>query len=359
MADDDDTDDKDPVGEPPEAPSPKAAGGRARAASLTAKKRQEIAKKAAAARWRPIMPTAEYEGRLKVFDIPCAVLDDGRRVLSQNGVGRALGREKSGKLTKSGRDGGGDLIPFFIAGETLKPFISEDLRVVITKPIRYRGSGGETHGVDATVLPRICEVWLKARDEGALTRPAQILIAQKAEMLIRAFADVGVVALVDEATGYQGVRPKDALNAYLEKILRKDLAAWSKTFPDEFYENIYKLKGWVWPGMQVNRYSVVAHYTRDLVYERLAPGLLKELEVRSPTNEKGERPNKLFQWLSDEIGNPMLSQHLYSLIMFQRLAISNGHGWKRFVRMVDQVHPKKGQNLLLPKVEDPTDPTAP
>ena len=45
----------------------------------------------------------------------------------------------------------------------------------------------------------------------------------------------------------------------------------------EFYENIYKLKGWPWPGMSKNRFSVVAHYTNDLVYERVAPGLLAEL----------------------------------------------------------------------------------
>jgi len=76
---------------------------------------------------------------------------------------------------------------------------------------------------------------------------------------------------------------------------------------------------------------------------------------QKPAGENGERPDKLFQWLSDEIGHPLLSQHLYSVIMFQRLAIANAHGWKRFYRMVDQVHPKKGQTFSLPMMEpDPT-----
>ena len=101
-----------------------------------------------------------------------------------------------------------------------------------------------------------------------------------------------VVAGVDEATGYQGIRPKDALQAYLEMLIRKELAAWAKKFPDEFYENIYKLKGWPWPGMQKNRFSVVAHYTRDLVYERIGPGLLEELEKKSPKDDKGQRKSK-------------------------------------------------------------------
>ena len=104
-------------------------------------------------------------------------------------------------------------------------------------------------------------------------------------------------------------------------ILRRKLAAWSKKFPDEFYINIYKLRGWQWPGMQKNRYSVVAKYTRDLVYERLAPGVLVELEQRSPKDDKGRRKNKLHQWLSDDYGHPMLAQHLHALLMFQRLAI--------------------------------------
>jgi hypothetical protein len=133
------------------------------------------------------------------------------------------------------------------------------------------------------------------------------------------FARVGIIALIDEATGYQEIRPQDALEAYLALIIRKELAAWVKKFPDEFYMNIYKLKDWIWPGMQKNRYSIVAHYTRDLVYERLAPGLLEELERKSPKNEKGQRKNKLHDWLTDGVGNPLLAQHLYTLMNFKNL----------------------------------------
>jgi len=211
-------------------------------------------------------------------------------------------------------------------------------------------------GFDAEILPAVCDVWLRAREADAL-QEQQKDKAQKAEMLMRGLAKVGIVALVDEATGYQEIRPRDALQQYLEMVLRKELAAWSKRFPDEFYENIYKLKGWKWPGMGKNRFSVVAHYTRDLIYERLGPGVLKELEARSPKNEKGVRKNKFHQWLSDDVGHPMLAQHMHSVLMFQRLAITNGQGWIRFMRMVDQVMPRKGQTLELPGL-DPI-PTAP
>ena len=99
--------------------------------------------------------------------------------------------------------------------------------------------------------------------------------------------------------------------------------------------------------MGKNRYSVVAHYTRDLVYERIAPGLLQELETRSPKDNSGHRKSKLHQWLTEDIGDPMLAQNLHSLIMMQRLAIANGYGWNRFVKSVDQVMPKKGETLEL------------
>jgi hypothetical protein len=46
--------------------------------------------------------------------------------------------------------------------------------------------------------------------------------------------------------------------------------------------------------------------------------------------------------------DPMLAQHLHSLMMFQRLAIANGYGWQRFLHMVDQVLPRRGDTLQLP-----------
>ena len=107
--------------------------------------------------------------------------------------------------------------------------------------------------------------------------------------------------------------------------------------------------------MSKNRYSVVAHYTRDLVYERMAPGLLQDLEKKAPKNEKGQRDSLMKDWLTEDVGDPLLAQHLHSLIMFQRLAIANGYGWKRFVSMVDQVLPKKDETMLLPFIEPSKD----
>jgi hypothetical protein len=325
----------------------KAKGGFARAEVLTPEERSLIAKKAAEARWgdKP-MPKAPHAGIVSIgsLRIPVFVLEDGTRLITQRGMQTTLGMSTGGATTGALR------MAQFVEKIESKLNTSNDLAARLRSPILFSPlhGGRSAYGYEATNLIDVCELLLKARDHGKILTPTQSKYVDAADIVIRSFAKIGIIAVIDEVTGYQGVRPQDALHVYLQKLIRKELAAWVKRFPDEFYENIYKLKGWHWPGMRKNRYSVVAHYTRDLVYARLAPGLLEELERKSPPDETGKRPNKLHQWLSEDVGHPMLAQHLYSLMMFQRLAINSGFGWNRYVKMVDRVLPKRGATLELP-----------
>ena len=324
-------------------PKGRAIGGNARALALSKEERSAIAKKAAEAKHNKPLPSATHKGILKIGneEIQCFVLDDGRRVIS----GRAL-------TSAIGMKGRGQGVSRISAMKAVKLSQNNGLPMAIESPILFLGGspkvGQPSDGFEATVLQELCEALLEARDAGVLTTEHELRYAKQADILIRSFARVGIVALVDEATGFQSERPKDALQQYLEMLVRRELAVWAKKFPDEFYENIYKLRGWVWPGIGKNRYSVVAHYTRDLVYERMAPGLLKELEEKSPKDEKGNRNNKMHQWLTGDIGDPMLASHLQSILTLQRLAIANGWGWTRFMNMVDQVMKKKGSTMDLP-----------
>jgi hypothetical protein len=272
-----------------------------------------------------------------------------QRVLSETGITNAVLGDRSGasKRKKKATEDSGAQLPIFVAPRQLGPFITKELLDGPLKPIDYVDGSRVVRGYDAGLLAAVCNVWLKAREAGAL-QDQQLDKAMQAEILMRALAETAIVALVDEATGYQSVRPQNALQSYLELVIRRELAAWAKKFPDEFYENIYKLKGWKWPGMGKNRFSVVANYTTNLVYDRLGPGITEELIRKTPKNDKGYRPNMLHQWLTDDIGDPMLATHMHSILMFQRLAIANGYGWKRFLHMVDQVLPRRGNTLELP-----------
>jgi len=320
--------------------SKQSKGGRARASSLDPARRRAIAVKAAKSRWEE--PKATHTGELHIGEasIQCAVLPDGRRVLSQRGVGRALGRGYGGADWRRA-DGAGNL-PFYVSAKTLKPFISSDLLVLVNQPIQYHHGkgGGLAHGIEASALPQICDVWLKAREAGVLSEPQKV-VAQRAEILMRGLAHIGVVALVDEATGYQEVRDRQALQAILDQFLRKELAAWAKRFPDEFYKEIFRLRGWKWSTLK--RPGIVAAYTKDLVYARLAPGVLEELEIRNPLLEKGRRKAKHHQWLSEDVGHPALAQHLHAVIGLMRASGS----WDSFKVLVDRAFPKRGSNLEL------------
>jgi hypothetical protein len=89
---------------------------------------------------------------------------------------------------------------------------------------------------------------------------------------------------------------------------------------------------------------VVGHYTNDLVWERLAPGIREELESKNPKNERGNRLSKHHQWLTEDVGHPALAQHLYGIIGFMRATDS----WDQFYRLVKRAYPKKGETLFLP-----------
>lgn len=327
----------------------RAKGGRARAGKLSPERRREIAKKAAESRWSADLPQADFEGEFPLGEkvVSAAVLRDERRVITQGTFLRALGRSRSPKAG-TGVLSTVDELPFFLRAKALEPFIDSDL-VVSTKPVFFRTrSGAKAVGYDATLVRKVADVYLKYRDHclrtnGAIPMRYQKMIAA-AEAVKTALADVGIVALVDEATGYQDIRNRLALQEIFDAVLRKELAAWAKRFPDEFYKQIYRLRGWEWRGRHVNPPQIVAHYTNDFVYDRLQPGLRQELETRMPKTESGNRRGRLHQLFTDDIGHPMLAQHVHMVTMFMKAAGS----WDEFKRNLDKVAPRLGNNYELP-----------
>ena len=275
------------------------------------------------------------------IEIPCYVLEDESRVLSQQGYLESIGRARK---AKGGHGAGGvDNPTSFLAARNLAPFIPDDLRGSTTPiPFQPTTQGALAYGYLATSLPQVCEVYLKARDAGALLSSQQH-IAERAEILIRGLATVGIIALVDEATGYQDIRERRALAAILERIVAKELQRWTKTFPYEFYLEIIRLKGW--PNFYaIKRPSVIGHYTNDIVYGRIAPGLLEELHRKNPTLSTGGRKHRHHQWFTPELGHPLLKEHLAAVNALMRAAPN----WNAFQRSLARAFPQMNSNLPLP-----------
>ena len=294
------------------------------------------------------LPKATHTGSLKIGDmeIPCAVLEDGTRVLTETDFMSSLGMYRSGALSvrRKTADAKGAQTPLYLAFKNIKPFVDKHLGDVHSAPLKYRTAKGNlAHGIQADIIPKICDVWLEARKAGVLGS-RQTIIAEKAEILLRGLAHVGIIALVDEATGYQEIRARKALEEILDKFIAEELRKWAKTFPDEFYKEVFRLKGWPYAPWSVKRPGVIGRYTNDIVYERLAPGVLDELRRRNPTTPKGHRKARHHQWLTEDIGHPRLREHIAAVIALMRAS----NNWTQFHRMLQRAFPRYGTNLDLP-----------
>ena len=325
----------------------KAKGGAARAAKLSPEQRKEISRKAVEAkRELATLPKAthgstEHPLRIGNIEIPCYVLEDGTRVLSQRGVISGLGMSRGSGGASSG---GGDRLVAFVTTKSISHHINNDLMVAINNPIKFvhPSGGGVAFGYQATLLADICDAVLKARQEKSL-HPQQAHIAAQCEILVRGFARVGIIALVDEATGYQRDREKNALAKILEAFVAKELQPYLKTFPPEYYENLFRLYDLPYPpeGNKSWRPQFFGKVTNEVVYSRLAPNLLPELKKLA---SKAERKAHLHRWLTNDIGHPKLREHLASLVTLQKLS-KNAKEWRD---LIDRIHPRYGDTIPLP-----------
>lgn len=327
------------------------AGGIARRKALTKEERQEIARRAAESRWLreahdgPILE-ATYSGVVTIGDkqIPCAVLSDGRRILSDNGITNAMLGSRSGasKRLRQAAKTQGALLPLFLAPPVLNTFIPNHLYDGPLKPVIYQSGKRVLVGYDAELLPAACEIWLKAREEGAL-QAQQLEKAKQAEILMRGLAKIGIIALVDEATGYQDVRDRVALQTILDRYLKDEWSKWTKRFPNEFYKELFRLKKINYPTAGKQKPSYVGHWTNDIVYSRLTPGLQKRLKDLNPRTETGSRARKHHQHLTDDLGVPELERHLSNVIFLMKTCDS----WDEFKPKLDKAATKYGDTMPL------------
>lgn len=317
---------------------PQSKGGEARAKSLSKEQRSNIAKRAAIARWSAHLPDATHEGELEIagLSLPVAVTSDGTRLMISKAFMTALGRPWKGSYAHTE-------LPNFIAAKNLLPFVTDELRQVLD-PVEFINTRGQkAQGYRAELLPLVCDVYLDARSAGGILTESQEKVATQAEILIRGFARVGIVALVDEATGYQRDRASDALAKILERFIAKELQPWIKTFPDEFYEQLFRLRGLDFPKDTVKRPQYFGYLTNDIIYKRLAPGVLEELKRTEPKTPTGRRKGTIQQRLTPDLGHPKLREHLASVCTIMDLS----NDYEDFLAKLNKRHPKYGETLEL------------
>jgi hypothetical protein len=261
----------------------------------------------------------KYDGELNLngLKISCYVLQDGRRILSTSGMQKALAIVNDEKERSSGR------LAEILSSKHVSSCISnENLSAKISPILCYRGAQ-KIAGYEASVLPEICEIMLKVRDY-AVTNNIELGSRQKAviaqsDIIIRALARVGIIALVDEATGYQYDREKDELQKILKAYISEELLPWQKRFPDVFYKELFRLNGWDFTVNGIKkRPGIIGKWTNMFIYEELPNGVLDELKKKTPKSESGNRPSRYHQLLTLDIGEPNLEKQINKVItLFQ------------------------------------------
>ncbi|MGO7605181.1 P63C domain-containing protein [Rhizobium ruizarguesonis] len=336
-----------------EAGSPQSKGGKKRAENLSKVELSSIARQAASARWARYRvpdgeqpPKAIASGILPLGDIPCAVLDDDNntRVLTQAGFLTAIGRFATPK--SAGNDALAN-IPAFLRAKNLESFISSDL-VRSSTPVVFQtekggGMGGTMAlGYRAEVLPAVCWVYHEAERAGKLLT-SQKHVADACTKLLKGLTNVAIDALVDEATGFQDKRARDALIRLLEQYVSRDALPWLKTFDDDFYKEMFRIHGYKYEPGSVKRPMIFAKRTED-IYNRLAPGIREELQKVVKRGKSGRPSQKLFQHLTQNEGYIALLQLLAGTKAVLRLSKST----EDYEQKMDQLFPRFGETMKLP-----------
>ena len=280
---------------------------------------------------------ATHEGKLKIgeIELTCAVLEDGTRIISRNAIFKAFGRTKRGR----GKDLRVPNMPAFIDANNLQPFIGNDL-IGVLNTVDYIEKNGKTQssGYNALILPMLCKVYLDARQEKVL-KTQQLILARASEILLLGLSNIGIIALVDEATGYQYDREKDELQKILKAYIAAELLPWQKTFPDSYYQEIFRLHGWNYTVSDIKkRPSVIGIWTNKLIYEQLPKGVLDELKHKTPKSQKGNYTARFFQSLTIDTGHPHLTAQLNQIIAIMRISDNWQQLISNFNKMIDRKH---------------------
>lgn len=334
--------------------TPQSKGGRSRAQSLSPEERREIASRAAQARWiRPqdpeltgddiALPRATHQGKMAVgnLELDCYVLADGRRVFHKRGMARSLGMKSEGGnvFMRAMRRKG--------LGSQLGPILAEKIQ----NPINFKPLTQDLgHGYEAEVLVDVCKAVVRAAENDLLTKSQEGLVAQ-AQILLQAFAKVGVTALIDEATGYQQVRSPDALRILVQQYIEAEKREWEKQFPDEYYDNLNQLYGSqrltkTSTGAVIqNRPQHFANFTRSYVYHPLENGaVLEELDRINPIiNHRGTRRARFHQHLTQGYGIEKLKRQVQEVMTLMSVSDTIG----QFKRLFFKRFPRTGTQLDL------------
>jgi len=223
--------------------------------------------------------------------IPCYVTEDGTRLLSGSKMQEAL------KITKGNR--AGTKINQFFKQKALGNAATQIPSGALVPIVCWQGDR-KVYCYKAEALTDICDAMLEIRKNFTL-KPKQQLVADQCEILMRSFAKLGLVALIDEATGYQEDRDKGELQKILSAYISDEVAKWQLTFSDEFYRELYRIYN-IQPREGHSKPLRVGYLTAHLIYDRLPDGVFQAMKEKTGKNDSGNWKYQLHRNLTESVG---------------------------------------------------------
>lgn len=256
------------------------------------------------------MPEAVSQGKIPIgnTDVDVYVLKDRRRLVAKRAMAKALGLKSDG----------GNAFTKTLNGKIIGSRIPPELREKIENHIVFKPlSGDPAHGYEASVLIDLCDFLMSIKDELLGT---QKFLGTQAETIIRAAAKLGIIALIDAATGFIDDKRREEYRELWQEFVREEAAKWDKAeFPEDLFNLIYKLYGLKRLNPKSSKHpKFFAKFLRKYVYAPLAHSkgaLLDELDIKNPVvYASGNRRYKMFQFLTEEVGLPSLRKHIWKTV---------------------------------------------
>lgn len=262
----------------------------------------------------PAIPHSMLRGTLHIGDIEleCHVLNDHRRVLTQREVVRVLsGGRESGNLQRY---------------LDRNPLTQKDFGSGPTIHFLVPGTGITATGYEATLLVEICDKYLQAREMGLL-KTSQLKLAKHAEIVMRACAKVGIIALIDEATGFQKLRAQRALQLKLQAFIAEEMQEWARMFPEEFWLELARLEGVSYsPRSRPLRWG---KYVMMFVYDAIDKDVGKQLREKNPNPHFLKNHH---QWLQ-KFGRDQVHDQIQRVVTIMKLCDDMDDFRKKFARV--------------------------
>lgn len=185
------------------------------------------------------------------------------RVVSTRGFRRALGDGANNgafgrSLTRLSEDSSG-----FSMGPTYE--------------FKAPSSGRAVQGIEVVKIAEYAATIVDQKLDGVLHHSRERFV-ERARQIEKNLTKLALIALVDEATGYQTARQPDALRELMRAYMLDEPMGWERAIPEGLYVLAARLYGYVYREGQKEKPAFLRSWTWRYVYAFLPPEVREEIQ---------------------------------------------------------------------------------